>query len=63
VTAGTGNFLVAITEALSSGILSILALTILPLGVALVIGLLILTIFKLPKFVRSWQRSHQNREL
>ena len=56
MTGGTGNFLVATAEALSSGVLSILALTILPLGVALVIALLILAIVKLPKFVRSWRR-------
>ena len=56
MTGGTGNFLVATTEALSSGVLSILALTILPLGIALVIGLLVLAIVKLPKLVRSWRR-------
>ena len=60
VTAGTGNFLVALTEALSAGILSILALTVLPLGVAIVIGLLILAIVKLPKFIRSWKRRRNN---
>lgn len=56
MTGGTGNFLVATAEALSSGILSILALTLLPLAVALVIGLLILAIVKLPKFIASWRR-------
>ncbi len=60
VTAGTGNFLVAITEALSSGVLSILALTLLPLAVAIVIGLLILAIVKLPKFLASWKRRRNN---
>ena len=60
VTAGTGNFLVALTEALSSGVLSILALTVLPLGVAIVIGLLILAIAKLPKFIASWKRRRNN---
>ncbi len=59
MTGGTGNFLVATAEALSSGVLSILALTILPLGVALVIGLLILAIVKLPKFIRSWRRRRE----
>lgn len=56
MTGGTGNFLVATTEALSSGVLSILALTILPLGIAIVIGLLVLAIVKLPKLIRSWRR-------
>ncbi|MEO1670224.1 MAG: DUF4126 domain-containing protein [Cyanobacteria bacterium J06631_2] len=56
MTGGTGNFLVATAEALSSGVLSILALTILPIGVALVIALLILAIVKLPKFVQSRRR-------
>ena len=56
MTGGTGNFLVATAEALSSGVLSILALTILPIATALVIGLLILAIVKLPKLVRSWRR-------
>ena len=60
VTAGTGNFLVAITEALSSGVLSILALTVLPLGVAIVIGLLIMAIVKLPKSIASWRRRRNN---
>lgn len=63
VTAGTGNFLVAITEALSSGVLSILALTVLPLGVAIVIGLLIMAIVKLPKFIASWRRRRNNNIL
>jgi Domain of unknown function (DUF4126) len=56
MTGGTGNFLVATAEALSSGVLSILALTILPLGVAIVMGLLILALVKLPKYFRSWRR-------
>lgn len=56
MTGGTGNFLVATTEALSSGVLSILALTILPVAVALVIGLLVLVAIKLPKFIRAWKR-------
>lgn len=59
LTGGTGNFLVATAEALSSGILSILALTMLPVAVALVIGLLILAIFKLPKFLRAWKLNQQ----
>ena len=62
MTGGTGNFLVATTEALSSGILSILALTILPLGVALVIGLLILAIVKLPRFITSWKRKRERKQ-
>ena len=59
MTGGTGNFLVATTEALSSGVLSILALTILPLAVALVVGLLILAIVKLPKLIRGWRRKRE----
>ena len=62
VTGGTGNFLVATTEALSSGVLSILALTILPLGIALVIGLLILVITKLPKLIGSWRQKRRIRQ-
>jgi hypothetical protein len=56
MTGGTGNFLVATVEALSSGVLSILALTILPLGVAVVIALLILALVKLPKLLKSRRR-------
>jgi len=56
MTGGTGNFLVATAEALSSGVLSILALTILPVAVALVLGLLVWVILKLPKFIRAWRR-------
>ena len=56
MTGGLGNFLVATTEALSSGVLSILALTIPPLALALVIGLLILAIARLPKYIASWKR-------
>ena len=56
MTGGTGNFLVATTEALSSGVLSILALTLPFLAIALVISLLILALFRLPKFIRSWRR-------
>lgn len=47
MTGGTGNFLVATAEALSSGVLSILALTLPLLASALVIGLLIMAIVKL----------------
>lgn len=61
MTAGTGNFLVATTEALTAGILSILALTLLPLAVALVIGLLIMAIVKFPKFIASWKRKRQRK--
>jgi hypothetical protein len=56
MTGGTGNFLVATAEALSSGVLSILALTALPLGVALVIGLLIWALIRLPKLIRFWRQ-------
>lgn len=59
MTGGTGNFLVATAEALSSGVLSILALTVLPVAVALVLGLLIWSIIKLPKFIRAWRRKKQ----
>ncbi|HEY9771044.1 MAG TPA: DUF4126 domain-containing protein [Coleofasciculaceae cyanobacterium] len=60
MTGGLGNFLVATTEALSSGVLSILALTILPLAMALVLGLLILAIVRLTKFIAARKRK-QNR--
>ena len=56
ITGGTGNFLVATAEALSSGVLSILALTLPFLAAALVIGLLITASVKLPKFISSWRR-------
>ena len=59
VTGGTGNFLVATTEALSSGVLSILALTVLPLAVALVIALLVFAIVRMPKIIRAWRRKRQ----
>lgn len=59
MTGGTGNFLVATTEALSSGILSILALTLLPLAVVLVAVLLILALSRLPKLIRFWRRKTQ----
>lgn len=63
MTGGTGNFLVATTEALSSGVLSILALTILPVAVALVIGLLIFAIIRLPKIIKSWRRKRQENTI
>ncbi len=47
MTGGTGNFLVATIEALSAGVLSILALTLPLFAAALVIGLLILAIRRL----------------
>ena len=62
MTAGMGNFLVATTEALSSGVLSILALTILPIAVALVIGLLILAIVRLPRFIASKKRNRESQQ-
>ncbi len=62
MTGGIGNFLVATTEALSSGVLSILALTILPLAMALVLGLLILVIVKLTKFIAAWKRKQEKSE-
>lgn len=62
MTAGMGNFLVATTEALSSGVLSILALTILPIAVALVIGLLIFAIVRLPRFIASRKRHRETPE-
>lgn len=60
MTGGTGNFLVATAEALSSGVLSILALTLPFLATALVIGLLLMAFLKLPKFIAARKR-HQNR--
>jgi uncharacterized phage infection (PIP) family protein YhgE len=60
MTGGTGNFLVATIEALSAGVLSILALTLPLFAVALVIGLLILAIVRIPKLISSWQRKKTN---
>lgn len=60
ITGGTGNFLVATAEALSSGVLSFLALTLPLLAAALVIGLLIMAIVKLPRLVAKWQRQRNN---
>ncbi|MGL5942794.1 MAG: DUF4126 domain-containing protein [Waterburya sp.] len=60
ITGGTGNFLVATAEALSSGVLSFLALTLPFLAAALVIGLLIMAIVKLPRLVAKWQRQRNN---
>ena len=56
MTAGTGNFLIATTEALSSGVLSILAIVLPFLAAAIAIGLLLTAISKFPKFIRSWKR-------
>ena len=56
MTGGTSNFLISTTEALTAGVLSILALTLPFLAAALVIGFLILAISKLPKLMRYWQR-------
>ncbi len=47
---------VATAEALSSGVLSILAFTLPFLAAVLVIGLLITAIVKLPKFISTWRR-------
>lgn len=47
MTGGTGNFIVATVEALSSGVLIILAFTVPFLAAALVIGLLIMALVKL----------------
>lgn len=58
-TGGFGNFLVATAEALSSGILTFLAFTVPFLAVALVIGLLIAAVVKLPKFIASVRRKKQ----
>ena len=59
MTGGIGNFLIATAEALSSGILTFLAFTVPFIAVALVIGLLITAIVKLPKFVASVRRRKQ----
>ena len=56
MTGGTGNFLVATMEDLSSAILSILALTLPFLAAGLVIGLLILAITKIAQFLPLWWR-------
>ena len=61
MTGGTGNFLVATAEALSSGVLSILALTLPLLAIGVVIGLLIFAIVKIPKFISSLWRKKQNK--
>lgn len=62
MTAGMGNFLVATTEALSSGVLSILALTLLPIALGLVIGLLILAIVRLARFIASRKRNRESEQ-
>ncbi|MEM8829289.1 MAG: DUF4126 domain-containing protein [Cyanobacteria bacterium P01_G01_bin.19] len=59
ITGGTGNFLVATAEALSSGVLTILAFTVPFLAAALVIGLLILAFSKLPKLISTWRSKRQ----
>lgn len=59
MTGGIGNFLVATAEALSAGILTFLAFTVPFLAAALVIGLLITAIVKLPKLVAWWRRRKQ----
>lgn len=56
MTGGGGNFLVATMEDLSSAILSILALTLPFLAAGLVIGLLILAITRIAKFLPSLWR-------
>ena len=62
VTGGTGNFLVATAEALSSGVLTLLAFTIPFFAAALVIGLLIMALAKLSKFFTSKKRKRQSIE-
>lgn len=62
MTGGTGNFLVATAEALSSGILTILAFTLPFLAAALVIGLLIMTGVKLPRYIASWKRKSRRKD-
>lgn len=59
ITGGTGNFLVATAEALSSGVLTILAFTVPFFAAALVIGLLILAFSKLPKLISTWRSKRQ----
>ncbi|MCC0175770.1 DUF4126 domain-containing protein [Waterburya agarophytonicola K14] len=61
MTGGTGNFLVSTTEALSAGILSILAIFVPIFAAALVLGLLIMAMVKLPKFIKSWQRRKRRK--
>jgi hypothetical protein len=57
MTGGVGNFLVATTEALCSAVLSLLAFLLPLLAGGLVIGLLILSINKLIKFLPSiWKK-------
>lgn len=51
VTGGMGNFLLATMEALSAAVLSILALTVPFLAIALVIGLVIFAIGKIAQFL------------
>ncbi len=53
VTGGMGNFLLATMEALSAAVLSILALTLPLLAIALVAGLLIFAISKVSKYLSS----------
>ena len=60
VTGGMGNFLLATAEALSSGVLSILALTLPFLAAAIVIGLLIMAIVRLPRAIASWRRQKES---
>lgn len=62
MTGGTGNFLVATAEALSSGILTILAFTLPFLAVALVIGLLIMIGVKFPRYIASWKRKSRRND-
>lgn len=61
MTGGTGNFLVATTEALSSGVLTILAFTLPFFAAALVIGLIIMAGIKLPKYIASWKRKTKRK--
>ena len=60
ITGGMGNFLVAMLEALSAGVLSILALTLPFLAAALVIGLLITSAIRLPRLIAARKRKRQN---
>ena len=62
MTGGTGNFLVATTEALSSGVLTILAFTLPFLAAALVIGLLIMAMVKVPKYIAAWKRKRPRKD-
>lgn len=63
MTGGTGNFLVATAEALSSGVLTILAFTVPFFAAALVIGLLIMAVVKLPRFISSWRRKRRGNRV